>query len=286
MLIDDGVANGDAGVVLGAGLADLLLVAAGDDVLLLERDRAGVSVEVPENLDPTRRSGWVRLQNVNVSADDILPGARESALARARTLLAAEAVGGCGRLRRRRRRLCQGAPAIRPHHRDLPGGQAPLREHAGRRRVGDRRRVGRLARRVRGRGAVPADRRGLGRRPGLSRLCAQRRAQHPGARRHRLHLGARRAPAPASGARDAGAVRRRRRRPPTSSIAPLPGRPGRTASTCRPRPRHYAPASVPTPPKSPRSTSRRSCDKLIETGYVMPHWPKPWGRPPTRWSSW
>ena len=90
----DGLADGDAGIVLGAGLAELLLIAAGDDVLLLERGRAGVSVEVPDNLDPTRRSGRVRLQKVSVSADDILPGARESALARARTLLAAEAVGG------------------------------------------------------------------------------------------------------------------------------------------------------------------------------------------------
>ena len=41
-------ADGDAGIVLGAGLAELLLIAAGDDVLLLERDRPGVSVEVPE----------------------------------------------------------------------------------------------------------------------------------------------------------------------------------------------------------------------------------------------
>jgi 3-oxochol-4-en-24-oyl-CoA dehydrogenase len=90
----DGVANGEAGIVLGAGLAELLLIAAGDDVLALERGRDGVSVEVPDNLDPTRRSGRVRLQDVSVSADDILPGARESALARARTLLAAEAVGG------------------------------------------------------------------------------------------------------------------------------------------------------------------------------------------------
>src|SRR5271166_1482150 len=92
--LNDGVADGEAGLVFGAGLGDLLLIAAGDDVLVVERDRAGVSVEVPENLDPTRRSGRVRLQNVSVSADDILPGARESALARARTLLAAEAVGG------------------------------------------------------------------------------------------------------------------------------------------------------------------------------------------------
>src|SRR6185437_15314865 len=92
--VADGTADGDAGIVLGAGLAELLLVAAGDDVLVLERDREGVSVEVPENFDPTRRSGRVRLQNVAVSADDILPGARESLLARARTVLSAEAAGG------------------------------------------------------------------------------------------------------------------------------------------------------------------------------------------------
>ena len=90
----NGIASGEAGIVLGAGLAELLLIAAGDDMLVLERDRAGVSVEVPDNLDPTRRSGRVRLDSVSVTADDTLPGARESALARARTLLAAEAVGG------------------------------------------------------------------------------------------------------------------------------------------------------------------------------------------------
>ncbi|OCB22581.1 acyl-CoA dehydrogenase [Mycobacterium malmoense] len=92
--LEGGVADGDAGIVLGAGLAELLLVAAGEDVLLLERGRAGLSVEVPNNFDPTRRSGRVRLDNVTVSADDVLTGARAAALARARTLLAAEAVGG------------------------------------------------------------------------------------------------------------------------------------------------------------------------------------------------
>ncbi|OCB36472.1 acyl-CoA dehydrogenase [Mycobacterium malmoense] len=92
--LEGGVADGDAGIVLGAGLAELLLIAAGEDVLLVERGRAGVSVEVPNNFDPTRRSGRVRLDNVSVSADDVLTGARAAALARARTLLAAEAVGG------------------------------------------------------------------------------------------------------------------------------------------------------------------------------------------------
>ncbi|OBG32207.1 acyl-CoA dehydrogenase [Mycobacterium alsense] len=92
--VSGGTASGDAGIVLGAGLAELLVIAAGDDVLLLDRGREGVSVEVPQNLDPTRRSGRVRLDNVRVTDDDILSGARESVLARARTLLAAEAVGG------------------------------------------------------------------------------------------------------------------------------------------------------------------------------------------------
>ncbi|WP_240274967.1 acyl-CoA dehydrogenase [Mycobacterium ulcerans] len=92
--VENGVASGDAGIVLGAGLAELLLVAAGDDVLVLDRGRSGVSVEVPDNFDPTRRSGRVRLHEVKVSGQDLLSGARAAALARARTVLAAEAVGG------------------------------------------------------------------------------------------------------------------------------------------------------------------------------------------------
>lgn len=55
--VENGVASGDAGIVLGAGLAELLLVAAGDDVLVLDRGRSGVSVEVPDNFDPTRARG-------------------------------------------------------------------------------------------------------------------------------------------------------------------------------------------------------------------------------------
>ncbi|MET7772379.1 acyl-CoA dehydrogenase [Nocardia sp. NPDC005366] len=89
-----GRASGAAGVVLGAGTADLLLLLSGDDVLVVERESEGVSVAVPANLDPTRRSGRVTLRDVAVGPSGILPGARAAALARARTILAAEAVGG------------------------------------------------------------------------------------------------------------------------------------------------------------------------------------------------
>ena len=83
--------SGDAGVVLGAGLGDALLLAAGDDVVLVERGADGVVVEVPGNLDRTRRSGRVTLTD---AAAEVLPGGRAAAQAYARTLFGAEAVGG------------------------------------------------------------------------------------------------------------------------------------------------------------------------------------------------
>jgi len=86
--------SGEAGVVLGAGLADLLVLTAGPDVVLVERDRAGVSIEVPNNLDLTRRSGRVTLTDVAITSDDVLAGASGALLARARTLFGAEAAGG------------------------------------------------------------------------------------------------------------------------------------------------------------------------------------------------
>lgn len=92
--VADQTANGDAGVVLGAGLAELLILMAGDDVMVIDRERSGVVVETPTSVDLTRRSGRVTLSNVSVGAADILPGAAGAALALGRTLLAAEAVGG------------------------------------------------------------------------------------------------------------------------------------------------------------------------------------------------
>ena len=92
VVVADGLAQGDAGVVLGAGLASLLVLAAGDDLVLVPRDASGVTVEVPANLDPSRRSARVRLDGVAVG--DVLPGARAHATAIARTLIAAEATGG------------------------------------------------------------------------------------------------------------------------------------------------------------------------------------------------
>ncbi len=90
LLVENGTASGSAGVVLGGGLADVLLVAAGDDVIVVDAASAGVSIETPPNLDPTRRSARVTLDG---AACVVLGGARQTMLDLARTILAAEAVG-------------------------------------------------------------------------------------------------------------------------------------------------------------------------------------------------
>jgi alkylation response protein AidB-like acyl-CoA dehydrogenase len=94
LALTDTSVSGQAGVVLGAGLADVFLLTAGADVVVVAAQQPGVSVDVPRNLDTTRRSGRVTLTEVPIAAIDVLPGAAMVALALARTIVAAEAVGG------------------------------------------------------------------------------------------------------------------------------------------------------------------------------------------------
>jgi alkylation response protein AidB-like acyl-CoA dehydrogenase len=86
----DGAAHGSAGVVLGGGLADLLLVPVGDDVAVIDARGEGVTVSVPTNLDPTRRSARVRLDGAPA---EVVPGARQALVDLARVILSAEAIG-------------------------------------------------------------------------------------------------------------------------------------------------------------------------------------------------
>ena len=88
--VSDGRVSGSAGVVLSGQLADVLLVAVGDDVAVVEVSAGGVSAEIPANLDQARRSARVRLDSVPVL---LLPGARQVLVDHARTLLGAEAAG-------------------------------------------------------------------------------------------------------------------------------------------------------------------------------------------------
>jgi 3-oxochol-4-en-24-oyl-CoA dehydrogenase len=85
-----GTATGQAGVVISGHLADVLLVPAGEDVLVIEKPAGGVQTEVPANLDQSRRAARVRL---DAAPATVLPGARGLLISVARAVLAAEAAG-------------------------------------------------------------------------------------------------------------------------------------------------------------------------------------------------
>jgi len=274
--VADGVADGEAGVVLGAGLAELLLIAAGDDVLLLERDRAGVSVDVPENLDPARRSGRVRLDNVRITDEDVLAGAGDSALARARTLLAAEAVGGAfdcvdaavdyAKVRQQFGRTIATFQAVKHHCANMlvAAESAVAAVWDASRAAAEDEHQFRLAAAVAAALAFPA----------YARNAELNIQVHGGIGftwEHDAHLHLRRALVTAAlfggdaPSRDvfnrtaAGAVR--------ENSLDLPPE----AEELRTR-IHADAAEI----AALDNDAQR--DKLIETGYVMPHWPKPWGR--------
>jgi 3-oxochol-4-en-24-oyl-CoA dehydrogenase len=270
------IADGEAGIVLGAGLAELLLIAAGDDVLLLERGRDGVSVDVPGNLDPTRRSGRVRLHNVSVTADDILPGARESALARARTLLAAEAVGGASdcvdaavayaKVRQQFGRTIATFQAVKHHCANMlvAAESATAAVWDASRAASEDERQFRLIAAVAAALAFPA----------YARNAELNIQVHGGIGftwEHDAHLHLRRAlviaallggDAPARDVFDrttAGTIR--------ENSLDLPAEAEELRAHVRADAAQLAALD-----------QRVQRDKLIETGYVMPHWPKPWGR--------
>ena len=86
----DGSLTGSARSVLGGGLAGLLLLPAGEDLAVVEAQAPGVLVTVPRNTDPARRSASATLSGV---AAEIIPNGRGLLLDLARLLLSAEAAG-------------------------------------------------------------------------------------------------------------------------------------------------------------------------------------------------
>ena len=93
LALADGTLEGSAGTVLGGSAADLILLRVGDDVVIVPAGATGLTLQRGSDLDPTRRSVEATATGVSVDPDDVLPGAAVRAVALARTLGAAEAVG-------------------------------------------------------------------------------------------------------------------------------------------------------------------------------------------------
>jgi 3-oxochol-4-en-24-oyl-CoA dehydrogenase len=87
------VVTGESPAVLGSPDADVILLIAGDDVVVVDAAAEGVTVSALESLDTSRSVGAVALNGVSVSEDRVLRGAAQRARTVFRILASAEAVG-------------------------------------------------------------------------------------------------------------------------------------------------------------------------------------------------
>ncbi|NMO88274.1 acyl-CoA dehydrogenase [Actinomycetospora sp. TBRC 11914] len=90
-----GLVDGD-GFVLGAAVADVLLLRRGDDLLVVDADHEGVVREVVRTVD--RSAGGARVRYTGSEVDEVLPGGAALALRIGRVLAAAQAAGAANAL--------------------------------------------------------------------------------------------------------------------------------------------------------------------------------------------
>ncbi|MFF5010471.1 acyl-CoA dehydrogenase [Streptomyces phaeochromogenes] len=90
--LHDGQLDGEM-PALCAGTTDLLVLAVGADVVVLDHDSPGLTVREGDSLDPTRHATTVVCTAVPVDESAVLRGAYAEAVRVARTLAAAEAAG-------------------------------------------------------------------------------------------------------------------------------------------------------------------------------------------------
>nr|CRL68531.1 acyl-CoA dehydrogenase [Mycolicibacter nonchromogenicus] len=89
----DGLLGGQARAVLGAPDAHILMLAAGEDIVILDATADGITVTAQDSLDATRSIGSVDLRAVAVDESRILRGGARAARTVFRILGSAEAVG-------------------------------------------------------------------------------------------------------------------------------------------------------------------------------------------------
>ena len=89
----DLVVTGESPAVLGAPDADVLVIAAGEDVVIVDAAAEGVTITALDSLDTTRSVGSVALRGVTVEEARVLRGAARKAWTVFRILASAEAVG-------------------------------------------------------------------------------------------------------------------------------------------------------------------------------------------------
>jgi 3-oxochol-4-en-24-oyl-CoA dehydrogenase len=89
----DLVVTGESPAVLGAPDAHVLVIAAGEDVIIVDTKADGLTITALDSLDTTRSVGSVALRGVTVDEHRVLRGAARKARTVFRILASAEAVG-------------------------------------------------------------------------------------------------------------------------------------------------------------------------------------------------
>ena len=245
-------------LVLGAGLADLFLLPDGDDLVIATRD--DVTVTMPTNTDTTRRVGTVTLNGARRA-----PTACSPARAPPRSCSVVSSPPPRPPAARRR---ASPWPASTPRCASSSAASIAMFQ-AVKHQAADMLVATQLATAAtwdaaahRARHARARARRRRRRRAGTARVRDVRGEEHPAARRHRLHVGARRARLPQARARRSRRCSvRPARSTATSRDSSAPASRARTRSSCRPRPRRTAPrcarSSSSTAPR-PRPSSSAS----------------------------
>lgn len=277
--LEDGRLDADGGVIIDDGLATMYVLSVGSDLVVLERGCPGLSVESRRSLDLTRRSSRVLASAVEVAPDQVIPDGATAAMNLARLLMAAEAAGGAlacveqatGYAKERQQfgRVIGAFQAVKHHCADMlvASEMATAAVWDGARSAADGEEQLSLAAAVATVQAIPAFLRN-----------AQTNIQIHGGIGftwdHDGHLFLRRAATLASLADlDVAAT--------AVTAQLLAGTYRQLGLSLPPEAEALRPAARAAAAEIAALPEGRQRSRLIDTGYIQPHWPKPWGRAAT-----
>ncbi len=273
-LAGDGHLDGSAGLVRGGAWAGVVLVRAGEDLAVVRRDDPGVRIETVTALDPATGVARIHLDGVRAP---VLPGAVPLAVRCARVLAAAEATGGAWATLR----MAQEYAKVREQFGRTIGSFQAVKHHLANMLMDAERATAVTwdAARAASQAGPEADLSAAA--AAAIALDAYRRNAQMAIQvlggigftwEHDAHLYLRRAMTLAALAGPPGAAE--------DEVAALirRGVRGRYSVDLPPRAQAYRAEAAAFAERLRQAAGPQRRELLVESGYLVPHWPRPWGR--------